>query len=245
MLDELEKDFLLNIKELMSDYHLLIVHGAGPAISAKLMTQNVDAPFINGLRKTTRSAMEVVESVLGGTKNRELTGKLISEGVDAVGVRGCDQIISAEFLDYASYGYVGASPQVDTKLLHHLLEGDFLPVVAPLGRTLNGDIVNVNADTAASGIAKALGADKLIFVTDVPGVMKNEQVLDRLTSEEIELLIEEDTIYGGMIPKVRAAEEALSEKLQESVIVSGKQPILKNGKWKGTIINKERKGTFI
>ncbi|WP_347861253.1 hypothetical protein U0355_11275 [Salimicrobium sp. PL1-032A] len=119
-----------------------------------------------------------------------------------------------------------------------------LPVVAPLGRTASGEIVNINADTAAAGIARSLDAEKLIFVTDVPGVMKKEKVLAALTSKEIDQLIDEKTIQGGMIPKVRGAEEALSETLEEVMITSGKQPIVQNDVWQGTIIHKERKETM-
>ncbi|SDJ42643.1 N-acetylglutamate kinase [Salimicrobium halophilum] len=244
MLDELEKEFLQSVKELKEHYDFIVVHGAGPDISSKLKALNVNAPFIQGLRKTTKPAMEVVETVLSGTKNRELTGKFIEEGVHAVGLKGCDGMIRADYLDYDAYGYVGTSPEVETELLSHLLSGGFLPVVAPLGRTESGDIVNINADTAAAGIARALDAEKLIFVTDVPGVMKNKEVLTKLTSRDINQLIEEKTIDGGMIPKVRGAEEALSETLEEVMITSGKQPIIQNNAWQGTIIHKERKETM-
>ncbi|WP_159435650.1 acetylglutamate kinase [Salimicrobium salexigens] len=245
MIEELESIFLKSVEELRDRYQFVIVHGAGPSISYELKKRKIDAPFIHGLRRTTKPAMEVVETVLGEVKNRELADRFTDEGMKAVGIRGCDDVISAEFLDFSSYGYVGGAPRIETGLLKETLERSFLPVVSPLAQTENGEIVNVNADTAAAGIAKALKADKLIFVTDVPGVMEEGRIIPHLSSADIRQLIEKETIYGGMIPKVRAAEEALSETLREAVIVSGKEPMSINGEWKGTFITKEGKGMFL
>ncbi len=240
MVDCLSEDFYKSLALLSEYYHCVVVHGGGPAITSLLQALKIEGEFYNGLRKTTPETLEVVKMTLGGTVSAQVTSALEKHSVSALGLKGCDgQLLQASFVDQEKLGLVGNIEQVNTALIHQLLVTGYLPVIAPLAVTENGQTVNVNADVAAAAVADALQAEKLLFVTDVPGILNGETMIERITPNEIHQLIDTEVIYGGMIPKVNSAIDALSEKLKEVLIVSGEQSLLKDGMIKGTTIYHE------
>ena len=184
----------------------------------------------------------MVEMVLGGSVNGRITGHLMKKGIKAVGVKGSEaSLLQADYLDKENLGLVGKVKEVNPTILKNLLAESFLPVVAPFGKTEDHQTVNINADVAAGAIATAVGAEKLLYVTDVPGILVEDEILDCTTPEEIDGMIEQKVIYGGMIPKVRSATEALSDHLQEVRIVSGEQALMEGDSLNGTSIRTKRK----
>ncbi|MCA9727898.1 MAG: acetylglutamate kinase [Candidatus Eisenbacteria bacterium] len=188
----------------------LLVHGGGPEIAR--LHQRLDIPFefSEGMRVTRGESMEVVTMVLAGLLNKRLVARLVSSGLRAVGISGVDAgMLRAAYLDRDRWGEVGGEPEVQPGCLYHLLDRGYIPVVAPVALGPDGNAINVNADLAAEAIAVALDAPDLDFVTDTPGVLRDERVVGTLGAEEIERLIEEGVVSGGMIPKLRAARRAL------------------------------------
>ena len=242
MLDQLTASFYASFKELQEHYHCIIVHGGGPAITSLLDKLKIEGEFYNGLRKTTKQTLEVVEMVLGGTVSGQITGELTRQGIPAVGVKGSEAyLLQATYMDKENLDFVGKVDHVDPSVLQQLLSNGYVPVVAPFGKTADHQTVNINADVAAGAIAQAVGAEKLLYVTDVPGILVEGQVLEQTTPDEIVSMIEEGTIYGGMIPKVQSAVEALSDHLQEVLIVSGERPLMEGDTLTGTSIKAKRK----
>ncbi|WP_394219270.1 acetylglutamate kinase [Halobacillus trueperi] len=242
MLDQLTDDFYNSFQELQKHYQVIIVHGGGPAITRLLDQLNIEGEFYDGLRKTTPETLEVVEMVLGGSVNGKITGHLMKKGMKAVGVKGSEaSLLQADYLDKENLGLVGEVRDVNPVLLQKLINEGYLPVVAPFGRTDDHQTVNINADVAAGAIATAVGAEKLLYVTDVPGIIVEDEILALTTPEEIEGMIDQGTIYGGMIPKVHSATEALSDHLEEVKIVSGKKPLMEGDMLNGTSIRAKRK----
>jgi len=187
----------------------VVVHGGGPDINAMLSRVGIKSEFVNGLRVTTPETMEVVEMVLAGKLNKAITTELNQQGIHAAGISGRDgNMLQVKKLmpDGADIGLVGEVTHVDTKLIHALIDNDFVPVIAPIGVDENGNSYNINADYAAVAIAGALKAKKLVFLTDIEGVMKDvhdsSSVYSRITVKEILDMIESGEISGGMIPKV-------------------------------------------
>lgn len=240
-IDELPDRFFTNIRLLKeAGYKPVIVHGGGPAIKEMLTKLNIETEFINGLRKTTEEMMDAVEMVLSGTVNKALTRRLNDAGIQSVGLSGSDaQLLTAEAIDFERYGLVGNVTDVNVTFLTELIDLDIIPVIAPIGLSPDGSRLNINADTAAGAIAKALHAEQLVFVTDVPGVMHDGKLLKHVTEIEIKQLIDSGVVYGGMIPKVEAALNSLSAELQEVMIIDGNQPTLgSQSHFVGTIIRK-------
>lgn len=219
----------------------VIVHGGGPEINRILTELKIESEFVNGLRKTTADVMDVVEMVIAGKVNTTLVGKLQKAGVQSLGLSGVDaKLLKAKPIDFEELGFVGDVEKVNESLLFAILGLDIVPVIAPIGVDDDDNRYNINADTAAGAVAKALGAEQLLFVTDVPGILKDGILLEKLTPKQIEELIEDGTIYGGMIPKVQAALESLTGDLQEVMIVDGKHSkIVNDGQIIGTKIVKE------
>lgn len=240
-IDELSDRFFANILTLKkSGLKPIIVHGGGPAIKKMLTKLNIESEFIDGLRKTTAPVMDVVEIVLTGSVNNSLVRKLNVAGIDAIGLSGSDaKLLMAEAKDLERYGYVGEVTNVNVSLLTQLINEGIVPVIAPIAVGKDGTRYNVNADTVAGVIAKKVSANQLIFVTDVPGIMQDNRLLESVTVKEIEQLIKSGTIYGGMLPKVRAAIHSLNEHLREVMIVDGKQSELTTDhQLVGTVIKK-------
>lgn len=209
----------------------VIVHGGGPAISDMLAKLGINSEFVNGLRKTSEAVLDVVEMVLAGQINKEIVRRIQSNGANAIGLSGVDgRLIQAEAVSNSEeVGFVGEVVGVNAILIDGIVEMGYIPVIAPVGLSADSrQRYNINADTAAGAVASHLGAEQLIVVTDVPGIMKTvggvQIVLSTVTVREIEAMIASGEIYGGMIPKVRAAMQCIQGKVQEVVIVNGIEP---------------------
>lgn len=208
----------------------VIVHGGGPAISDMLKKLEIETKFVNGLRVTTEEVLDVVEMVLAGKINKEIVRRIQQSGGTAVGISGTDgRLIEAQPVDNADeIGFVGEVTNVNAELIRSLTQMGDLPVIAPIGIDREGQRYNINADTAAGAVASQLGTSRLIVVTDVPGIMKQvdgeRKVLPSVTAAQIEEMIATGEIYGGMIPKVRAAMKCIQGDVQEVVIVDGTEP---------------------
>ncbi|GIQ70001.1 acetylglutamate kinase [Xylanibacillus composti] len=209
----------------------VIVHGGGPAISETLAKLDIPSEFVGGLRKTSEAVLDVVEMVLAGRINKEIVRRIQSSGATALGVSGVDgMLIVAEPVPNADeIGFVGDVVDVQASLVRGIVDMGYMPVIAPIGIDRAGQRYNINADTAAGAVASHIGAERMIVVTDVPGILRTadngeKQVMPAVTREEIEAMIDSGDIYGGMIPKVRAAMKCLHGQVQEVVIVDGKVP---------------------
>ena len=227
---DLSDDFFKNIKLLQKQgVKPVIVHGGGPAIKEGLDKLNINYEFVDGLRKTSDEMIDVVEKVLSGSVNSALTRQFNKHQLKAIGLSGTDNnLIVARPINYSKYGLVGEVEQVNVNLLHVLLSANYIPVISPLAVDTDGNRYNVNADTAAGTIASSLNAEQLIFVTDVSGILKHGELIEEVTIKEIETLIEEKIIYGGMIPKVKAALNGLAGDVKEVKIINGKNSMLTN-----------------
>ena len=239
MLDELSPSFFESLMELKNDgYQLVFVHGGGPDINQQLEMHQIPRNFENGLRKTSAEALEIVEMVLAGKSNRKLTRKLDSYGFRAFGVNGSDgAFLHGDFIDKEHLGYVGHITEVNTDVLAMLLRENYTPVITPIAITNDGVKLNVNADFAAAAIAHALSVEHFLFVTDVKGIVIDEELIVQLDKEEIEGYISTEKITGGMVPKVKSCIAAIEKGLQSVRIVSGKEPFFVSGEWIGTEIN--------
>ncbi|WP_078548142.1 acetylglutamate kinase [Litchfieldia alkalitelluris] len=242
ILAELTDSFFQSIKELQKQGNkVVIVHGGGPEIESMLTSLAIESEFVNGLRKTTPEVMEVVEMVLSGNVNKKLVSTLTNHGMKAVGLSGVDgDLLKATSIDEQTLGLVGKVQQIDIKLIDMLLQVDYIPVISPIAVNVSGGKLNINADTAAASIAEALHAKHLLFVTNVPGILKDGSLIEEVSTEGVKNLIADGTIFGGMIPKVDAALSALSAGLNEVMIVSGKESLVSlNGNLAGTKLTKE------
>ena len=201
----------------------IVVHGGGSEITAWMQRLGLEARFVDGLRVTDQAAMQLALMTLAGKVNKELVAQVAQRGGRAVGLSGIDgQILQARRKD-ARLGFVGEIFQVDLTALTGVAGAGFVPIVAPIAIGEDYQALNVNADTAAAAIATAIRAEKLIFLTDVPGVIHtNGEAISRLSVKEAAELIEAGTISGGMIPKVQACISAL-EKVERTHIIDGRQ----------------------
>jgi acetylglutamate kinase len=216
----------------------VVVHGGGPQIGAMLNRLNIKSEFAAGLRVTDKATMDVVEMVLAGLINKQIVGFINNEGGRAIGLCGKDgnmvtaQKLTRTVVDDATneeheidLGFVGEPAQVDSRVLDALLGRELIPVLAPVCNGNDGQTYNVNADTFAGAIAGALGAKRLLLLTDVPGVLdKNKNLIPELTVSKIHELIADGTITGGMIPKVETCIYALEQGVEGVVILDGKVP---------------------
>ncbi|HVX40481.1 MAG TPA: acetylglutamate kinase [Gemmatimonadaceae bacterium] len=193
---------------------LVLVHGGGDEVSTLQSALGGSTAFVNGRRVTTEQDIAIVRMALSGSANKRLVSSLIAAGVDAVGVSGEDAaLIAASPMDAANLGYVGTPTRVNVAFLRHLMAGGYLPVVSPVSRDGSGTMgsaLNVNGDDAAAAMAVALGAEDLLLVADVPGVMREGAVIPRLTPDEAHALIADGTAAGGMQAKLQAALAALA-----------------------------------
>ncbi|MFJ8527765.1 acetylglutamate kinase [Bacillus sp. NPDC094106] len=220
MLERLDSVFFTCIEQLKKNYQVVVVHGGGPDIDEKLKEFHIPIEKKHGLRVTPKEVMDVVQMVLCGSTNKKLVMNFHNHGLHAIGISGCDgNLLQVQPLN-ADIGYVGEVSRVETSLLKGLLDLNYIPVIAPIG--IQGEhVYNINADTAAAGIAAALGAKELIFITDVDGVMCEEELLTKTNEMEILHLIETGVITGGMIPKVQAALTSLRMGVPNASIVNG------------------------
>jgi acetylglutamate kinase len=216
----------------------VIVHGGGPQINAMLKRLDIKSEFVNGLRVTDEAMVEVVEMVLAGSVNKQVASLIHKAGALAVGISGKDGgLIRARKLsrlykdpdsnieELLDLGYVGEPVFIDTRVIHALTGAGLIPVIAPVGTGEDGETYNINADTAAGAIAGALNAQRLLMLTDVPGVLdKNKQLLTDLTTAQVQALIADGTISGGMIPKVETCLEAVTQGVKGATILDGTVP---------------------
>lgn len=208
----------------------VVVHGGGPQIGAMLGKLGIKSEFSNGLRITDRETIEIVEMVLAGSINKQIVGFINAEGGHALGLCGKDgNMVMAEKImpqgDAVDLGFVGEPSKVDTTVLDQVLGRELIPVLAPIAAGIDGETYNVNADTFAGAIAGALRAKRLLFLTDVPGVLdKNKDLIKELRVDEIRALIADGTITGGMIPKVETCIYALEQGVEGVVILDGQAP---------------------
>ncbi len=203
----------------------VIVHGGGPMITAMLEKLEIKSEFVNGKRVTDAATMEVVEMVLSGLVNKRILQAINAQGGRAVGLSGKDANLITCVQTDPDLGYVGTPSKINPSVLQDLTEGEYIPVIAPLGAGRGGETFNINGDTAAGAIASALMADRLLLLTDVAGV-KNEhgEVLTDLTASQIKEMTEAGTIAGGMIPKTETALDALAGGVRAAVILDGRAP---------------------
>ena len=208
----------------------IIVHGGGKEISRWVGKVGMEAKFVNGLRVTDKDTMEIAEMVLAKV-NKELVNYVQSLGVRAVGISGKDGGLlkcKKKLSGGEDIGYVGEVTEVDPKILHDLLEKDFLPIVFPVGYDENYDTYNINADDAACAIAEAVHAEKLAFLSDIEGVYKDQNDPSTLISElhvnEAQALIEEGFVGGGMIPKLNNCIHAIEKGVNRVHILDGRIP---------------------
>lgn len=208
----------------------VIVHGGGPDISEALKTYNVESNFVGGLRVTDEQTMRVAQMVLVGKTNKEVVSNVNLNGGKAIGLCGIDgKIIECEPLtedaegNKIDVGFVGKIKKVNAGIIKSLCEDEYIPVIAPIGTDDKGQSYNINADTVASAVATAMGAEKLMFLTDVEGVKDaNDNVIFEITLENAERLIQDGTISGGMIPKVRACAKAVNDGVNRVHIIDGR-----------------------
>ncbi|MDF2925442.1 MAG: acetylglutamate kinase [Paenibacillaceae bacterium] len=229
----LPDSFFADMKELAEEgYSPVIVHGGGPAISETLGKLGIETEFVGGLRKTNEAVLDVVEMVLAGKINKEIVRKIQQSKAKAVGLSGVDgRLIEAVPVANAhEVGLVGDVTHVNAELISGIAALGCIPVIAPIGLGADGSQrYNINADTAAGAVASQLGVSRLVVVTDVPGILKvqpdgSKQVLPVVTVAGIESMIAAGDIYGGMIPKVRAAIACIQGRVQEVLIVDGSLP---------------------
>ena len=237
--EEVAKSFARDMVLLeQSGVNPVVVHGGGPQIGAMLGKLGIQSEFKAGLRVTDKATVEIVEMVLAGLINKQIVGFINNEGGRAIGLCGKDgRMVTATKatrtrVDPESHeevvldlGFVGEPSQVDTTVLDQVLGRELIPVLAPVCQGADGETYNVNADTFAGAIAGALGAKRLLFLTDVPGVLdKNKQLIKELNIARIRELIADGTITGGMIPKVETCIYAIEQGVEGVVILDGQTP---------------------
>ncbi len=207
---------------------VVLVHGGGPEISDMLKKINHQSQFVDGLRVTDRTTMDVVEMVLGGKLNKGLVNLINQKGGRAIGLCGCDgKMIKASMLD-EKYGYVGKIDSINTDIINDALNNGYIPVISTIGCDEQGNTYNINADTAASRIAGALKAESLISMTDIRGLLKDkndpETLIPLVYVSDIRELINDGIIQGGMIPKVDCCVDAIRRGVKKAFIIDGRVP---------------------
>lgn len=229
--EELQKNVIKDVTLLkLVGFKPIIVHGGGKAISRWVEKVGKEPSFINGLRVTDEETMEIAEMVLGRV-NKNLVTMVEELGVKAVGISGKDGgllKVEKKYSDGKDIGFVGNITEVDPKVIYDLLEKDFLPIIAPVGLDENFQTYNINADDAACAIAKAVGADKLVFLTDIEGLYRDindkSTFISRLTASQAESLISEGVIGGGMLPKLGNCTSAVRNGVNRVHILDGRIP---------------------
>ncbi|MDR0820074.1 MAG: acetylglutamate kinase [Endomicrobium sp.] len=230
---QVQSRFLEELALISKRQNIILVHGGGPEINALLEKFAIPSRFVNGLRFTDADTLGIVEMALSGKVNKVLTTGLIKNGANAVGISGKDgKSVICRQVEHL--GFVGEPVKVNRKLIDVLIKAGFLPVIASIAADTEGNIMNVNADTLAASIAAAFKAQKLIFLTDVAGVLdKNNNTIKKIKIKEINSLIEDKTITGGMIPKIKGCAESVKKGVKEVWIAEGINGIQKI---RGTVI---------
>ncbi len=238
--DELKNSFARDVVMMKQvGINPVIVHGGGPQIGDLLNRLGKESKFVQGMRVTDRETMDVVQMVLGGLVNKDIVNLIQHNGGQAVGLTGKDgrliqarkmllknldaddpELQASEIIDI---GHVGEVQGIDTRIIDLLAGSDFIPVIAPIGVDDNGTSYNINADLVAGKVAEVLRAEKLILLTNVAGLKdKQGQILTGLTTERVNSLIKDGTIYGGMLPKIGCALEAVQNGVHTAHIIDGR-----------------------
>ena len=221
--------------------NVVVVHGGGPQIGELLSRLNIESEFVNGMRVTDSATMDVVQMVLGGLVNPDIVSLINTHGGRAVGVTGKDgNLIQAEKMpmtidssnaagasapEIIDIGHVGNITNIQIDVLNTLVQSEFIPVIAPVGVGKDGESYNINADIVAGAIAQALNAEKLVLLTNTPGILDADKTtLSSLNKAEVEALIANGTISEGMLPKVDCALDAVSGGVNSVTIVDGRVP---------------------
>ncbi|WP_296803647.1 acetylglutamate kinase [uncultured Methanobrevibacter sp.] len=237
MVDEEAKSFTARDTVLLKYVGMkpLIVHGGGPEISRSMEKLGKESKFIKGLRVTDEETMEIIEMVLAGKISSEIVSELINHDGDAIGLSGIDSSliyahkkpvskIDEEIVDL---GFVGEVDKINADLIDLLLNHDFIPVISPIGIAEDGTRLNLNADTAAGEVASSVGAEKLIILTDVPGVLRDpsdpDSLIQKIKISEVPDLIEKGIITGGMIPKIETCVNAIEKGVKSCHIIDGRK----------------------
>lgn len=214
----------------------IVVHGGGPQIGELLERLNIESHFVDGMRVTDSQTMDVVEMVLGGLVNKEIVALINRNGGKAVGLTGKDaDLIKAKKLkidkatpdvqkpEIIDIGHVGEVEEVNAEIIHTLTHSNIIPVIAPIGIGEDGVSYNINADIVAGKIAEELGAEKLILLTNIAGLQnKSGEILTGLTTAQVDELIKDGTIYGGMLPKIGCALSAVKHGVKSAHIIDGR-----------------------
>ncbi len=215
----------------------VVVHGGGPQIGLQLDKLGMESRFVDGIRVTDSETMDVVEMVLGGLVNKEIVSLINKHGGSAVGLTGKDgdlirakkisaqQASSEKAPELIDMGHVGHVEHIDPAVVNMLVQGDFIPVIAPIGVGDDGASYNINADIVAGKMAETLGAEKLLLLTNTAGLLsKDEELLTGLSIAQVNSLIADGTIYGGMLPKIQCAMDALNGGVNSAHIIDGRVP---------------------
>jgi len=210
----------------------IVVHGGGPQIGDTLKKIGKESEFVGGMRITDGETMDVVEMVLGGLVNKQIVNLIHQHGGNAIGLTGKDgSLISAKKLKHdfeptseiIDLGHVGEVDKIDTSVIELLVGGDFIPVIAPIGVGKDGFSYNINADLVAGSIAQALSAEKLILLTNTEGLLDSDgKLLTGLTSKDVNQLIKDKVIHGGMLPKINCALTAVQSGVKSAHIIDGR-----------------------
>jgi acetylglutamate kinase len=228
VLENLPRSFYEDVVQMhqSGEWTPIIVHGGGPLITSLLKNLNVETTFVNGLRVTNHDVLDIVEMVLSGSVNKLVVRNLVEVGGNAFGISGIDGglLKAVPTSDAKTLGFVGEVVGVNQSVIEGIVNQGYIPVISPIGIDASGQRYNINGDIAASAIAKALGAN-LCFISDIPGILIEKDgvktKLDKATKSTIEELIDNQTIYGGMIPKVKAAIDGLVHNIPEVGIING------------------------
>ncbi|MBC6906200.1 acetylglutamate kinase [Saccharophagus sp. K07] len=236
---ELENSFARDIVLMkLVGMNPIVVHGGGPQIGDLLKKLNIESSFVDGMRVTDSATMDVVEMVLGGTVNKQIVSLINRNGGQAIGVTGKDgNLIQARKLEVTrkspemqvseiiDIGHVGEVRAINRRVIDLLVQSDFIPVIAPIGVGPDGSSYNINADLVAGKVAEVLQAEKLMLLTNVSGLQnKAGEVLTGLTTAKVDELIADGTIYGGMLPKIRCALDAVKSGVASAHIIDGRVP---------------------
>lgn len=235
--DELKNSFARDMVMLkLIGINPIVVHGGGPQIGDLLDKLKIESRFVNGMRVTTTETMDVVEMVLGGLVNKDIVNLINQNGGKAIGLTGKDgQLLHARKLkvtqkspemqqpEIIDIGHVGEVAHINTQVLDMLTQSDFIPVIAPIGVGEDGASYNINADLVAGKVAEVLQAEKLILLTNIAGLMdKAGDILTGLSTEQVDDLIADGTIYGGMLPKIQCALDAVHSGVNSAHIIDGR-----------------------
>ena len=232
MINEDLKDAVIHDIVLLSlvGVRIVVVHGGGPEISGMLKKIGKQSEFVKGLRYTDRETMDIVQMVLCGKVNKELVSLLNKAGGSGVGLSGMDdgllQAVRKKDEDGTDYGYVGDITHINTEPIENAIANGYIPVIATVGTDLDGNVYNINADTAAAEIATALQAENIITLTDIRGLLQDvddpDSLISTVTMDDIPTLMERGIISGGMIPKIKGLEAAIKAGVKKAVMIDGR-----------------------